>query len=539
MALPVNIEKLIKGTVVETERIEFKKGWNPEDVIHTMCAFANDINNLGGGYIVIGVEEENGNPILPPIGLKKNQLDAIQKKLVELSNRIQPTYFAVSEPAEVQDKYVFILYCPGGDNRPYKAPVSLSDKTRGQAFWIRRYNSTVRANDQEEQKLHELAAKIPFDDRINHQASLKDLKLSLIKEFLQEIDSPLFEQAEDIPFADLCRQMQIAKGPNENLKPVNVGLLLFNDEPRQFFPGAKIEVIIFQDEVGDRFSEKIFTGPIHKQLTRALEYLQTNVIREEVAKVEGQAQANRFYNYPYAAIEEVLANAVYHRSYELRNSIEVNVRLDKIEVLSFPGPLPPVDNEMLQNERIIARDYRNRRIGDFLKELQLTEGRSTGFPKIYKAMKQNGSPEPTFETDEQRTYFLATLPIHYSLQGEAWALMNEEAPPSRSEYAEQQQILLHELGTTLSQVCPKSVPSEEGALIIRNLAQEGPVSITRLMEWAGESNRTRFRKNYLNGLMNEDLIEFTIPEKPRSSKQKYRLSEKGKELFNSIKHKIE
>ena len=91
----------------------------------------------------------------------------------------------------------------------------------------------------------------------------------------------------------------------------------------------------------------------------------------------------------------------------------------------------------------------------------------------------------------------------------------------------------------LGQPCPKSVPSEEGALIIRNLAQEGPVSITRLMEWAGESNRTRFRKNYLNGLMNEDLIEFTIPEKPRSSKQKYRLSEKGKELFNSIKHKIE
>ena len=48
MALPVNIEKLIKGTVVETERIEFKKGWNPTAVIHTMCGFANDINNLGG-----------------------------------------------------------------------------------------------------------------------------------------------------------------------------------------------------------------------------------------------------------------------------------------------------------------------------------------------------------------------------------------------------------------------------------------------------------------------------------------------------------
>jgi ATP-dependent DNA helicase RecG len=71
---------------------------------------------------------------------------------------------------------------------------------------------------------------------------------------------------------------------------------------------------------------------------------------------------------------------------------------------------------MLQKESIIARDYRNRRIGDFLKELQLTEGRSTRFPKIYKAMQQNGSPHPTFETDSNRSYFLAKLPIHSILK---------------------------------------------------------------------------------------------------------------------------
>src|SRR5699024_833111 len=66
-------------------------------------------------------------------------------------------------------------------------------------------------------------------------------------------------------------------------------------------------------------------------------------------------------------------------------------------------------------------NYRNRRIGDFLKELQLTEGRSTGFPKIYQAMKANGSPEPTFETNEDRFYFLAKLPIHDSLKQRAQA----------------------------------------------------------------------------------------------------------------------
>ncbi|MCW9708835.1 RNA-binding domain-containing protein [Fodinibius salsisoli] len=504
MALPVNIEKLIKGTVVETERIEFKKGWNPEAVIHTMCAFANDINNLGGGYIVIGVDEEDGSPILPPAGLQKNQLDAIQKKLVELSNKIQPTYFAVSEPTKVQGQYVFVLYCPGGDNRPYKAPVSLSVKMRGHANWIRRYNSTVRADDQETQQLHELAAKIPFDDRINHQASLNDLKLSLIKEFLQEIDSPLFEQADDISFTELCRQMQIVKGPVENLKPVNVGLLLFNDEPDQFFPGAKIEVIIYQDEVGDRFSEKVFTGPIHKQLTRALEYLETNVIREEVMKVEGKAQANRFYNYPYAAIEEVLANAVYHRSYELRNTIEVNVRLDQIEVLSFPGPLPPVDNKTLQKERIVARNYRNRRIGDFLKELQLTEGRSTGFPKIYDTMEKNGSPEPKFETDDDQYYFLATLPVHDRLKEQAQAGAQAGA-----------QVQKYDLNKT------------EKAILA--YLDKGPSSRSDIINHLGSGSRSGYFKETLKGLLEDELIAYTHPDSPTHPDQKYKITDVGKQ----------
>jgi ATP-dependent DNA helicase RecG len=62
--------------------------------------------------------------------------------------------------------------------------------------------------------------------------------------------------------------------------------------------------------------------------------------------------------------------------------------------------------------RIVSRDNRNRRIGDFLKELDLTEGRGTGFPTIYRVMEKNGSPEPIFETDESCTYFLSVLPAN-------------------------------------------------------------------------------------------------------------------------------
>lgn len=84
MPLPININDLLQGTPVEWERLEFKAGWNPEDVLHTICAFANDFHNLGGGYILIGIAEKDGRPVLPPIGIRPEQLDSIQKDLLHM-----------------------------------------------------------------------------------------------------------------------------------------------------------------------------------------------------------------------------------------------------------------------------------------------------------------------------------------------------------------------------------------------------------------------------------------------------------------------
>jgi len=74
--------------------------------------------------------------------------------------------------------------------------------------------------------------------------------------------------------------------------------------------------------------------------------------------------------------------------------------------------MPPVDTQILHHQKIVARDYRNRRIGDFLKELDLTEGRGTGFPKMNRKMENNASPQPIIETDELGVYFMVTLPIN-------------------------------------------------------------------------------------------------------------------------------
>lgn len=102
MALPVNIDELVHGHTIEWERLEFKEGWNPEDVIHSMCAFANDLHNWGGGYIIMGVGEQEGQPILPPAGLQANQLDPIQKKILELGHKIQPNYLPAHDAIRIE-----------------------------------------------------------------------------------------------------------------------------------------------------------------------------------------------------------------------------------------------------------------------------------------------------------------------------------------------------------------------------------------------------------------------------------------------------
>ena len=232
--LPINIDELLKGQIVEWERLEFKQGWNPEKIIQTMCAFANDINNWGGGYLIIGVEENNGQPIFPPLGLSPNKIDQMQKELVNLSYKLRPNYHPIAAPVVFQEKMILLIWCPGGQTRPYQAPETLGKKPL-YSYFIRRNSVTIKTQTRDVQQLYEMANQVPFDDRICHQASLKDLDIGLIKDFLRNINSDLISEAEKIPFDHLCRQMQIAQGPEEYLKPLNIGLMMFNNNPEQFF----------------------------------------------------------------------------------------------------------------------------------------------------------------------------------------------------------------------------------------------------------------------------------------------------------------
>lgn len=456
MKLPLNINDILTGRTVEWERLEFKAGWNPQGVLHTLCAFANDFHNLGGGYIVIGIEEQNGRPVLPPIGLPSGQLDAIQKEIVELGHRIIPYFHPLVAPYEIKGKMILVLWAAGGQTRPYKAPVSLAKQNREYAYYIRKGAVTLRAGYQDEAELMTLAAKVPFDDRRHHTATLDDLDLGMIRTYLRKIKSDLYELSATMKFDILCRRMNIVDGPIEAIQPKNVGLMFFNEKPDTFFPQAQIDVLHFPAGLGaDSFTEKIFKGPLDRMLASALSYIQATTIQEKVIKHPDRPEASRSFNYPFAAIEEALCNAVYHRSYEIREPIEVRILPDKITVTSFPGPDRSIKKEDIEQYRFLARRYRNRRIGEFLKELDLTEGRGTGIPKILRNIEANGSPYPHFITDEERTFFIVEFPIHPSfLQEDGGGKSSEKEPKKGSE---------KNLGKNLDKARDKTLDEKRGS----------------------------------------------------------------------------
>lgn len=500
--LPININDLLLQRTIESERIEYKTDWNPETVMHTLCAFANDFHNLGSGYIVIGVAEDNGRPVLPPIGLSSEKIDIIQKELVQLEkNAIIPTYNTLTAVYEIQGKLILVLWAIAGEMRPYKAKVQHIKGKSDWAYYIRKHSSTVIAKGQDEQELLSLANKIPFDDRYNVTASLDDLEPHLIREFLTQIKSELAKDAKNMSIEELGERMNIIGGTKEAPFPKNVGLLFFNSNPDKFFPATQIDVVNFPDGAsGDIIEEKIFKGALGRITQDALEYIKNRFIKETVIKHADKPQAQRFWNYPFQAIEEALVNAVYHRSYEEREPIEVRIDQDAITIISYPWADRSVKIDDLRKGKAVTRRYRNRRIGEFLKELDLTEGRSTGVPKILRVMQQNGSPTPIFETDDEHSYFLIKLPIH--------------------------EDCLNEVATT-PQVAPQVTPQVKLLLSAFDKTNSDELSKQQIMNLLDLRDSKNFRKLYLIPALEKELIEMTIPDKPNSRNQKYRLSRVG------------
>lgn len=245
-------------------------------------------------------------------------------------NLIEPRYIPVISHEIYEGKDILILWIPGGNTRPYKCPTEIDKKTKSpKAYYIRKGSDTIKANADEERHLFSISSSIPFDDRPNPQASINDIAPYLISYFLNRTNSSLtINQATDIQ--DVMFQMGLLDGSAEMRFPKNVALMFFSENQERFFPYARIEFVDKPNPAGENMTETTFTGPLDQQITTALRFIKGYVIKERIQKFEYTAEAARTFNYPFSAIEEALVNAVYHKSYEIREPITITLTPEQI-----------------------------------------------------------------------------------------------------------------------------------------------------------------------------------------------------------------
>jgi ATP-dependent DNA helicase RecG len=363
MALHINIEDLLSARTVESDRIEFKKGWNPDAISRTICAFANDFDNTGGGYILIGVAEDPSTKtaIRPVHGLSTKEIGDIREKMISVNKLIRPNYAPKLFIEEVDNQKIIVLWVVAGSERPYEVPESTIPKQpKTYKYYIRRYASSIEAKDRDKEELIALSNNIPFDDRSNSQAQIKDIFMLLVRNYLIKIKSKLADELGKRSDNEILGQMDLLSGPNERIFPKNIGLMLFSEEPHLFFPNTQVEIVYFPQGEGSPFTEypKI-TGPIPEQIKRTLDFLKTNFSEEKIIKPKDRAESTRIWNYPLQAIEEVLVNAFYHRDYQVREPIEIRIYSGSIVFINQGGPDRSIPLEDFQTGRVRNRKTHN------------------------------------------------------------------------------------------------------------------------------------------------------------------------------------
>lgn len=186
---------------------------------------------------------------------------------------------------------------------------------------------------------------------------------------------------------------------------------------------------------------------------------------------------------------------MYHRDYREREPVEIRIEPSGISILSYSGPDRSISMEAIRNARSLkARRYRNRRLGDFLKELELSEGRATGIPTIQEELRKNGSPEARIDTDEARSYFLIEIPCREGF--EMFSILS-----SCSEHPETE---------TEPETEPETKTEPKGKLkalsmVMEIMASDSAITISALADKCGKSRTTI--QSYIKLLKEEKRIK--------------------------------
>ena len=387
----------------ESEQVEWKENVaNVDDVAATLVAFANDLQNLGGGYVVCGAREtrdEHGFQRLETVGLTASRLKKVENRVLAIcrdrvSPPLAPLIDEVTLPDPARRVLVFTIAATGGAH-------TLRTAELGGRHYVRSGRETREArNGLLLDLLSQKGIMAPWDRRHPASATEDDLDLLALRDTLVRLQA--WDTSRPIERLLSADQVLSAFVPpflvldplTRVSRPRNFTLLLFGRAPQRFFPEAHIVLSIYPGvERSDPVSRRYELGgtAIH-QASRAIEILEAEA--HQVIDKTDLHHPNRW-RYPIRALREAVVNAIVHRDYEQHLPIRVTIFADRIEIVSPGGLDRRVPVEDFQGGYAMPV-WRNQALAWFFNRLDLAQAEGQGIPTMLRSMASNGNPAPVF-----------------------------------------------------------------------------------------------------------------------------------------------
>ena len=317
------------------------------------------------------------------------------------------------------------------------------------------------------------------------RASLKVLDQELLETYINRLkaEKPNISALADETIYEL---MSITKDGMVTLS----SLLLFCKYPQAYFPQLCITAVVLPgDEIGEigeygeRFVDnKRIEGNIPEMLDQALAFVRKNMRTKTIINTNSGKREDRT-DYPIIAVREALLNTLVHRDYSIHTEgmpIQILMYPDRIEIRNPGGIYGRLRVDQLGK---MQPDTRNPVLVTALEVMGLTENRYSGIPTIRRSMKDFNLEDPVF-ADERGT-FTVILYNRDSIRDNT----------SQREMTEKEEELLNFLKI--------------------------PRSRNEIAEHLGIGTIAYVMQTYINPLVEKGLVRLTIPEKPKSPKQRF------------------
>ncbi|MEW6608453.1 MAG: RNA-binding domain-containing protein [bacterium] len=380
------LNRLIKD--IESDRVERKESLSEKDKIcQGICAFANDLpNHQKPGYIFIGVRDDG----------TLNNLSITDRMLRELGG-IRTEGNILPPPMMNVQKHTF----EGIEVAVVEVFPSESPPVRYKGcVWIRIGPRRATATLEEEKRLSEkrIYGNLPFDTRPISGATRNEISTGLFQnEYLPYAVAPeVIEDSQRTIFEQMTSLRFLTKPDGQ---PTVVGILVAGKDTQYWFPGAYVQFLRIEGtEITDSIKDqKEIRGVLSHQLRLLDDLIQLNI--SSVIEIPDYGTEIRTPDYPVKAIQQIIRNAVMHRTYEMTNApVRFYWFADRIEIQSPGGLYGQVTPENIR----ATTDYRNPRIAEAMKTMGFVQHFGMGIQIADKELVRNGNPplefifEPTY-----------------------------------------------------------------------------------------------------------------------------------------------